>query len=49
MDSVKQWFRDNVDTKQMTTLIVTSVVIGGAVYGLRKTGYGKVATVVKGG
>lgn len=49
MDNVKQWFRDNVDTKQMTTLIVTSAVLGGAVYVLRQTGYGKVATVVKGG
>ena len=49
MDSVKQWFRDNVDTKQMTTLIVTTAVIGGAAYAMRKAGYGKVATVVKGG
>ena len=49
MDSIRNWFRDNVDQKQMTTLIVTSVVIGGSVYALRKTGYGKVASVVKGG
>lgn len=49
MDKIRAWFDDNVDRKQMTTLIVTSVVIGGAVYGLKKTGYGKVANVVKGG
>lgn len=49
MESIKQWFNQNVDKKQMTTLIVTGVVIGGAVYGLRSAGFGKVATVVKGG
>jgi len=49
MESIKAWFNQNVDKKQMTTLIVTGVVIGGAVYGLRSAGLGKVATVVKGG
>lgn len=49
MESIKQWFNQNVDKKQMTTLIVTGVVIGSAVYGLRSAGFGKVATVVKGG
>jgi uncharacterized membrane-anchored protein len=48
MDSVKNWFRDNVDQKQMVTLLVTGVVIGTAAYGLRKAGYAKVANVVKG-
>jgi hypothetical protein len=49
MDGIKNWFAVNVDKKQMTTLIVTSVVLGGAVYGLRKTGFGQVASVVRGG
>lgn len=49
MNKVKQWFNDNVDRKQMTTLLVTTAVIGGAAYGLKKAGYGKVATVVTGG
>lgn len=49
MQSIKDWFAANVDKKQMTTLIVTSVVIGAAAYGIRKAGYGKVASVVKGG
>lgn len=49
MDKVKAWFTANVDKKQMTTLIVTTVAIGGGVYALRKAGLGKVATVVKGG
>jgi hypothetical protein len=49
MGGIKQWFADNVDQKQMVTLLVTSIVLGGAVYGLKSTGFGKVATVVKGG
>jgi len=49
MEKAKQWFRNNVDQKQMVTLLVTTAVIGGAAYGLKKAGYGKVATVVKGG
>lgn len=49
MESIKQWFNQNVDKKQMTTLIVTGVVVGVGVYGLRSAGFGKVATVVKGG
>ncbi|WP_342632497.1 hypothetical protein [Marinobacter alkaliphilus] len=49
MDNVKRWFNQNVDKKQMTTLIVTSAAIGLAVYGARKAGFGTVATVVKGG
>jgi rhodanese-related sulfurtransferase len=49
MEKIKSWFNQNVDKKQMTTLIVTGVVVGAGVYGLRKAGFGKVATVVKGG
>lgn len=49
MDSLKNWFNNNVDRKQMTTLLVTGVVLGATVYGLRSAGLGKVATVVKGG
>lgn len=49
MEKMKQWFNNNVDRKQMTTLIVTTAAIGGAVYLARKGGFGTVATVVKGG
>jgi hypothetical protein len=49
MNSVKAWFDRNVDKKQMVTIIVSSAAIGTAVYAARKTGFGKVANVVKGG
>lgn len=49
MEKVKTWFNQNVDKKQMVTLIVTTAAIGGAVYAARKAGLGTVATVVKGG
>lgn len=49
MNSVKAWFDQNVDKKQLTTIIVAGVMVGGAVYGLRSAGFGKVASVVKGG
>lgn len=49
LQNVKGWIDRNVDKKQMTTLIVTGAVVGVAAYGLRQAGFGKVATVVKGG
>lgn len=49
MDGIKNWIDQNIDKKQMKTLLLTSVMIGGTVYVLRQAGYGKVATVVKGG
>ena len=49
MQGIKNWINQNVDKKQMTTLIVTGAVVGVAAYGLRSAGFGKVATVVKGG
>lgn len=49
MEKITQWFNNNVDRKQMTTLIVTTAAIGGAVYVARRAGYGGVASVVKGG
>jgi len=49
MDRLKAWFNQNVDKKQMTTLIVTTAAIGVGVYGLNKAGFGKAAKVVKGG
>ncbi|WP_199453507.1 hypothetical protein [Marinobacter sp. bablab_jr008] len=49
MEKIKTWFNQNVDKKQMTTLIVTGIVVGGTVYAARKAGFGTVATVVKGG
>lgn len=41
--------KNNIDWKLVTSAVVASVVIGAGVYGLRKAGLGKVATVVKGG
>ena len=49
MNSVKDWISQNVDKKQLTTIVAASIVIGGAVYAARKAGLGTVATVVKGG
>lgn len=49
MDKIRTWFDQNVDKKQMTTLVVTSVVIGGIVYGARKAGFSSVASIAKGG
>ena len=49
MRDIQRWFRDNVDTTQMFTLIVTSAVIGGTAFALRRSGFGKAASVVKGG
>lgn len=44
-----QKFKDQVDWSAVASILVASVVIGGAAYGLKKAGYGKVASVVKGG
>lgn len=49
MNKVKQWWDQNVDKKQLTTIIVASAAIGSIAYAARKTGFGKVANVVKGG
>lgn len=49
MDKIKNWFNQNVDKKQMVTLIVTTAAIGSAVYVARKSGFGTVATIAKGG
>lgn len=49
MNGLKTWFDNNVDRKQMTTILVSSAAIGLAVYGLRKGGFSTVASVVKGG
>lgn len=49
MNSVKTWVDNNIDRKQMTTIVAASVVIGAAAYAARAAGLGKVSTVVKGG
>ena len=49
MNSVKQWFDENVDKKQLTTIVMASVAIGGSVYLARKAGLNTVATIAKGG
>lgn len=49
IDKVKNWWNQNVDKKQLTTIVVAGVVVGGMAYGLKQAGFGKVATVVKGG
>ena len=49
MNSIKAWFNQNVDKRQLTTIIVAGALVGTAAYGLRSAGFGKVANVVKGG
>lgn len=49
MDRMKNWFNNNVDRKQLTTILVSSAAIGLAVYGARKAGFNTVATIAKGG
>lgn len=49
MNKINDWFRENVDRKQLTTILVATAVTGAMVYGARQAGLGKVATVVKGG
>lgn len=49
LEKIKSWVRQNIDQKQLVTIVAAGVVVGGAAYGLKKAGFGKVATVVKGG
>ncbi|MDX1800404.1 MAG: hypothetical protein R3303_05690 [Marinobacter sp.] len=49
MDSIKNWWNQNVDKKQLTTIVVASAVVGGLAYAARSTGFAKIGTVVKGG
>lgn len=48
MNGIKNWVDQNIDKKQLATIVAASVVIGATAYGLRKAGLGKVANVVKG-
>lgn len=49
MNSVKTWVNQNIEKKQFWTIIAAGAAVGLAAYGLRAGGFGKVATVVKGG
>jgi len=48
-DKFNAWVDKNIDKKQLVTIVAAGVVVGGAAYGLKQAGFGKVATVVKGG
>ena len=45
INTVKQ----NIDKKQLTTIVAASFVIGAAAFALKKAGFAKAATAVKGG
>lgn len=49
MDRARSWWNNNVDTKQLTTIVVASVIIGGVAYGANRAGFGQAAKIVKGG
>lgn len=49
MSGLSRWFSRSVDKKQLTTIVLASVVLGGAVFVVKKAGFNQVATVVKGG
>jgi len=49
MGKIKAWIDNNIDRKQMYTIIAATAAVGGAVYVARKAGMRDVATVVKGG
>lgn len=48
MNAVRKIER-NIDWKLVTSTLVAGAILGMSVYGLKKAGLGKVATVVKGG
>ena len=49
MNGITNWINNNVDRKQLTTIVAASIVVGGIVYAAKATGMGSIATVVKGG
>lgn len=46
LENIKQKIREYVDTRTVVSVIAAGAVLGGAIYGLRKAGLNKAASVV---